>query len=161
MENLKSYLTFRIGRELFADNAGVVHNIIEIPKITEMPEMPAYMLGVINLRGKVLPVIDSRVKFGTEAKEISSNSCIIVMEVTIDSNQVFVGMLVDAVDEVIEFDEDAIKEPPSIGGQVKHDFISGVYDYNEKFILILEMDKVLSNNEILTIEGLQSEEIKV
>lgn len=161
MENLKSYLTFRIGKELFAANAGYVHNIIEIPKITEMPEMPEYMLGVINLRGQVLPVIDSRIKFGTEVSDISSASCIIVMEVTLNKKQVFVGMLVDAVDEVIEFELDAIKEPPTIGGQVKNDFITGVYDYSDKFILILEMNKVLSSNEVLAIGSFKPEEVDV
>lgn len=154
MEILKSYLTFRIGTEHFAANAGFVHNIIEIPKITEVPEMPAYMMGVINLRGSVLPVIDSRIKFGIENTEITTSTCIIVMEVTINDQQVFVGMLVDAVAEVIEIEKEDIKEPPSIGSTVKNRFIDGVFHNQEKFTMILDMNKVLSTTDLIKVNDL-------
>lgn len=154
MKQLKSYLTFRIGSEHFAANASFVHNIIEIPKITEVPEMPQYMLGVINLRGSVLPVVDSRIKFGLNNREITSNSCIIVMEVKINKKQVFIGYLVDSVSEVVELDENDIKEPPSLGTEVRNKFISGVFhDQEEKFVMILDMNKVLNENEIINISS--------
>jgi purine-binding chemotaxis protein CheW len=154
MENLKSYLTFRIGSEHFAANASFVHNIIEIPQITEVPEMPEYMLGVINLRGSVLPVVDSRIKFGLKNREITSNSCIIVMEVTMEKKQVFIGYLVDSVSEVLEVEEKEIKDPPSLGSEVRSKFISGVFhDKDEKFVMILDMNKVLSESEIIHISS--------
>lgn len=148
MTNIQSYLTFKIGTEIYGANVSYVHNIIEIPKITQVPEMPNYMLGVINLRGKVLPVIDTRVKFGITNNEITANTCIIVMEVNIDDKQVLLGTLVDAVDEVLEIDDNEIKDPPSIGKNAKSDFIIGVYPIDDKFALILAMEKVLNTGDI-------------
>lgn len=159
MEDLKSYLTFKIGEEQFAANASFVHNIIEIPKITEVPEMPNYMLGVINLRGKVLPVIDSRVKFGIEQTEITTSTCIIVMEVTIDEKQVFIGTLVDAVSEVVEIEPEEIKDPPSIGAGVQNEFITGVFQNQDKFTMILDMNKVLSTQELINVGKLNTEHV--
>lgn len=152
MEQLKSYLSFRIGNEYFAANASFVHNIIEIPQITTMPEMPVYMMGVINLRGSVLPVIDGRIKFGVEEVNITSESCIIVMEVTIEQKNVFVGMLVDEVSAVIEFENEQIKSPPSIGLNNKNEFLAGVVDDNDKFIIMLDMNKVFSLEDVISIE---------
>lgn len=160
MEHLKSYLTFKIGKEQFAANASFVHNIIELPKITEVPEMPNYMLGVINLRGSVLPVIDSRIKFGVENTEITTNTCIIVMEVTIDNKQVFIGTLVDAVAEVIEIEEEEIKDPPNIGANIQNEFISGVFQSNDKFTMILDMNKVLSTTELINVNTITAQEVE-
>lgn len=160
MEQLKSYLTFKIGKEQFAANASFVHNIIEIPKITEVPEMPSYVVGVINLRGKVLPVVDSRVKFGIEQTDITANTCIIVMEVTIDKQPVFIGTLVDAVSEVIEIEPVEIKDPPSIGTGVKNEFIIGVFQNQEKFTMILDMNKVLSTQELIKVGKLNTTEVE-
>ena len=152
MENIKSYLSFKIGDEYFAANVSFIHNIIEYCKITKVPEMPDYMLGVINLRGQVLPVIDSRLKFGIDKKEITGNTCIIVMEVEMDNQQVFVGVLVDGVSEVVELSENQIKESPSIGGKIKNDFISGVYQDDDKFTMVLDMNKVISEEEVLALK---------
>lgn len=159
MEQLKSYLTFKIGQEQFAANAAFVHNIIELPKITEVPEMPTYMLGVINLRGSVLPVIDSRIKFGVENTDITTNTCIIVMEATIDKKQVFIGVLVDAVAEVIEIEKEEIKDPPGIGNNVKNEFIVGVFENNDKFTMILDMNKVLSTSELVNVNQVATPEL--
>ena len=160
MEQLKSYLTFRIGLEQFAANAVFVHNIIEIPKITTLPEMPNYMIGVINLRGKVLPVVDSRIKFGFTNTEITNNTCIIVMEVCIEEKQVFIGMLVDAVSEVLEIEPEQIKAPPSIGVGIENNFITGVFQNQNKFTMILDMNKVLSTNELIHVGNLNTTKIE-
>lgn len=149
MENINSYLSFKIGSEFYAANVSYVHNIIEYTDITKVPEMPAYMLGVINLRGQVLPVIDARIKFGLTNTEITSNSCILVMEVDVEGSQVFIGALVDAVAEVLEISESEIKDPPSIGTTIKSQYISGVYHDENKFIMILEMNKILASDEII------------
>jgi len=144
-----SYLTFMVGGENFAVNVNKVLNILEISKITKVPQAPDYMLGVINLRGMVLPVIDGRIKFGMPISEITQNSFIIVMEVIIDGKIVQLGTLVDSVKEVIQVDSQKILPAPNIGSQFKTDFITGVINISEEFIMILEVDKAFSTNEIL------------
>ncbi len=146
-----SYLTFRVGGENFAAHVNKVLNILELCPITRVPQAPEYMLGVINLRGSVLPVVDSRVKFGMKATENTKNTFIIVMEVLIDEKIVQIGALVDAVNEVAEVDEQNILPPPSIGNKYKADFISGVFSSNSHFTMILDVDKAFATNEILNI----------
>ena len=158
MENIKSYLSFKIGGEYYAANVSNVQNIIEYSEITKVPEMPKYMLGVINLRGQVLPVIDSRIKFVIENTEITTNTCILVMDVQIENEEVFVGALVDAVAEVLEIDDTEIKETPRIGTTIKNEYITGIYHDGEKFIMILEMNKVFANDEIINMQDLANEE---
>ncbi len=159
MTNIKSYLSFKIGSEYYAANVSNVQNIIEYSEITKVPEMPKYMLGVINLRGQVLPVIDSRIKFGIENTEITTNTCILVMEVQIENEEVFVGALVDGVAEVLEIEDTEVKETPSIGTTIKNEYITGVYHDGEKFIMILEMNKVFASDEIINMQEIAKEEV--
>ena len=147
-----SYLTFKLGEETFAANVGKVINILEMTNITSVPKSPDYMMGVINLRGSVLPVIDTRQKFGMEETELTSNTCIIVMEVKMESDTVRVGTLVDSVEEVIEIEDDQIQPPPAIGNKYRSEFIKGMVNQNETFIMILDMDKVFSLNELSAIQ---------
>lgn len=149
MNTIQSYLSFKIGAEYYAANVSYVHNIIEHTEITPVPEMPPYMLGVINLRGQVLPVIDSRLKFGITATDITTNTCILVLEVLIENESVFVGALVDAVAEVLEIDDAEIKDTPSIGTTIKSQFINGIYHNGEDFIMILNMNRVFSSEEFI------------
>ena len=158
MEKINSYLSFKVGSEYYAANVGYVHNIIEYTDITKVPEMPNYMLGIINLRGQVLPVIDSRIKFGLKDKEITSNTCILVMEVPLADEQIFVGILVDAVAEVLEIEEDEINDAPSIGTTINNRFINGVYHDKEKFIMILEMSRILASDEFVNVNRLSNAE---
>ncbi|MBN2663535.1 MAG: chemotaxis protein CheW [Bacteroidales bacterium] len=144
-----SYLTFKVGGENFAASVNKVLNILEMSKITKVPQAPEYMLGVINLRGQVLPVIDSRIKFGMPVSEITKNSFIIVIEVLIDEKIVQLGALVDSVNEVLEVTQDTILPPPSIGNRYKTDFISGVLNVNDEFIMVLDIDKAFSTDEII------------
>ncbi|MBN2892543.1 MAG: chemotaxis protein CheW [Bacteroidales bacterium] len=144
-----SYLTFKVGGENFAASVSKVLNILEMSKITKVPQAPQYMLGVINLRGQVLPVIDSRIKFGMPVSEITKNSFIIVIEVLIDERDVQLGALVDSVNEVLEVDKKDILPPPSIGNRFKTDFISGVINVNNDFTMLLDIDKAFSTDEIL------------
>lgn len=160
MTDIKSYLSFKIGGEYYAANVCYVQNIIEYSKITKVPEMPKYMLGIINLRGQVLPVIDTRIKFGIENTEITTNTCILVMEVHIESKEVFIGALVDAVSEVLEIVDTDIKDTPPIGTTIKNNFISGVYHDKDKFIMLLEMNKVLWSDTVINMKEI-SEDIKV
>src|ERR1700752_4881483 len=113
--SLTSYLTFKLGDETFAANVSKVIEILEIPKITKVPRSPDFMRGVVNLRGNVLSVIDSRTKFGLPPVDDTVNTCIIVMNITIEGQEITVGLVVDAVKEVIEIDKASIQGLPEIG----------------------------------------------
>ncbi|MFA6401969.1 MAG: chemotaxis protein CheW [Salinivirgaceae bacterium] len=121
-----TYLTFRLGKEYFASNVSQVLNILEMLPITQIPKAPEYMKGVINLRGTVLPVIDTRIKFGMPATELDTNTAILVLNIHIEGKEVKLGAIVDSVDEVIELDESQIQQPPSIGVKYKSEFILGM-----------------------------------
>jgi purine-binding chemotaxis protein CheW len=151
---INSYLTFKLGEELYAANVKNVTNIVELSKITKVPRVPEYMLGIVNLRGMVLPVIDTRKKFSLPVTESTVNTCILVLEVVINNNIVMIGALVDGVKEVIEIDNDDIKDPPSIGFNLNKFFITGVYKKKDEegFIMILDMDSVFSTDDIVTID---------
>ncbi len=150
---INSYLTFILDNEFYAVSVKNVINIVEVSKITKVPKVPEYMLGIINLRGMVLPVIDARKKFGISMAEYTVNTCILVLEVVVNNNNVFVGVLVDGVKEVIEIDNDDIKDPPSIGFNYNKYFISGVYNKKDEdvFIMIMDMDSVFSTDDIISI----------
>ena len=145
---INSYLTFKLGEEEFAAHVGKVLNILEMTKITEVPKSPDYMKGVINLRGSVLPVIDTRIKFGMTPTEYTPNTCIVVMDIDMDGDSIHVGALVDSVQAVLEIEDTQILPPPSIGHKYRSEFIEGVANINDSFILILNMDEVFSSEEV-------------
>lgn len=150
--DLNSYLSFNLGEEEFAAHVSKVLNILEMTKITEVPKAPEYMKGVINLRGTVLPVVDTRIKFGMAPTEYTTNTCIVVMEVEMEGDMVQVGALVDSVQAVLEIDDSQIQPPPSIGSKYKSEFISGMAKVNERFIMLLDMEKVFSSDEIISLK---------
>ncbi|MBB1540808.1 MAG: chemotaxis protein CheW [Bacteroidia bacterium] len=145
---INSYLTFKLGEEEFAAHVGKVLNILEMTKITEVPKSPDYMKGVINLRGSVLPVIDTRIKFGMTPTEYTPNTCIVVMDIDMDGDSIHVGALVDSVQAVLEIEDTQILPPPSIGHKYRSEFIEGVANINDSFIMILNMDEVFSSEEV-------------
>ena len=145
---INSYLTFKLGEEEFAAHVGKVLNILEMTKITEVPKSPDYMKGVINLRGSVLPVIDTRIKFGMTPTEYTPNTCIVVMDIDMDGDSIHVGALVDSVQAVLEIEDTQIFPPPSIGHKYRSEFIEGVANINDSFIMILNMDEVFSSEEV-------------
>ena len=145
---INSYLTFKLGEEEFAAHVGKVLNILEMTKITEVPKSPDYMKGVINLRGSVLPVIDTRIKFGMTPTEYTPNTCIVVMDIDMDRDSIHVGALVDSVQAVLEIEDTQILPPPSIGHKYRSEFIEGVANINDSFIMILNMDEVFSSEEV-------------
>ena len=149
----KSYLTFKLGKETFASNVSNVLNILEMPQITEVPQTPEYMVGVMNLRGAVLPVIDTRVKFGMGATQVSTNTCVLVLEIDSDAKKVRIGAMVDAVDEVLEINEQDINPSPTIGTKCNTDFIQGMVQQGESFIMILNMDNVFTTHEIISLKN--------
>lgn len=152
IDTLTSYLTFRLGEETFAANVAKVLSILEMTKITKVPKAPSFMRGVINLRGAVLPIVDTRVKFGMEPTEVTPNTCILVLEVDGDGEPIQVGALVDAVQEVIEIEAEELLPPPSLGISYQAGFISGMFKHsNDTFMMILNMDLVFSTDEIIDI----------
>ena len=148
-----SYLTFKLGEETFAANVSKVLNILEMIKITKVPKAPPYMKGVINLRGSVLPLIDTRIKFGMSETEFSTNTCILVLDLYLNDESVKVGALVDSVQEVIEISADQVQPPPSIGTKFKSDFIEGMAKAGEEFIMLLDVEQIFSTDEIVVIKG--------
>jgi purine-binding chemotaxis protein CheW len=143
-----SYLTFKLGEEKFGVHVGQVLNILEMTRVTEVPKAPDFMKGVINLRGMVLPVIDSRIKFGLPETEYTKNTCIVVMDLQLEDETVHIGAIVDEVLSVIEIEPGQIEPAPSIGQQYHSEFIEGMARVEEEFVMLLDMQKVLSEDEI-------------
>ncbi len=154
---MNSFLSFKIGSEVFAANVKNVLNILEMTKITKVPKAPVYMKGVINLRGAVLPVIDSRIKFGVEEIEITSNTCIIVLELHVGNEPIMVGAIVDAVKEVLEISDTEILAPPSIGTNFRSDYLKGMAQSDDGFIMILDAEKVFASEEIVDLTNISKE----
>jgi len=147
-ETINSFLSFRLGEELFAANVGKVLEILEIPKVTKVPRSPAFMRGVVNLRGNVLPVIDTRAKFGLPSIEDTVNSCILVMNIDMDDREIVLGAVVDAVQEVMEIEKSKIQPVPSVGARYKTEFIEGMVKLNDQFIMVLNLDLVFTSEEV-------------
>ncbi|MDH5367842.1 MAG: chemotaxis protein CheW [Cyclobacteriaceae bacterium] len=145
---VQSYLSFRLEDELFALGVNRVIEILEVPKITKIPRAPNYMTGVINLRGSVLPLVDTRIKFGMSPLEFTVNTCIVVMEIDIEGESIQLGALVDAVLEVLEVDESTVQTSPSIDAKYRLEFIKGMVHIQDKFIMLLNIDEVFSLENI-------------
>ena len=149
--SMHSYLSFKLDRETFGVNVSKVIEILEVPHITKIPKSPAFMRGVINLRGTVLPVLDARLKFGLQAIPDTVNTCIVVFNIQMAGEPVMVGALVDAVQEVFEMDQSSLMPPPSIGGKFKNDFIRGMVRNEDDFVMILEVDKIFATEDIINL----------
>lgn len=150
MENVnQTYLTFTLGKENFALNVDHVEKILETQQVTEVPKAPEYMLGVFNLRGEVIPLIDTRIKFGMPKSEITSSTCVLVITITSEDESIKLGAMVDSVKEVIQYNTAEIINLPSVGKQNKTEFLNGVLKINEQFVLLLNADKIFSVDEIV------------
>lgn len=147
----RSFLSFKLSNEHFAINVMKIMEILEVPKITKVPHAPAYLVGVVNLRGGVLPVIDTRIKFGLAPTEFTVNTCIVVLNITINDESTIVGAMVDSVSEVFEIEENQIQPSPSIGNKYQADFIQGMIKEKDQFMMLLDIDKVFSASELESI----------
>ena len=154
----RQYLTFQLGDEVFALDVSRVREILEFSTITRVPRTPDYMRGVINLRGNVVPVVDMRLKLGLDETEKTVDTCIVVVEVSGDNENIVMGALVDSVQEVIEIEHDQIEPAPKIGIQLNTDFVAGMGKKDDRFVIILNMDKVLSSGDVADFQALESEE---
>lgn len=146
---LQTYLSFKLGEEVFAINVSKVLNILEMKPITKVPKSPDYLKGVINLRGTVLPVVDLRLKFGLPENKVTVDTNIIVLNIDKDGEAIMLGILIDAVREVLEFKTEEIAPSPTIGTKYNSGFIEGMWRVDESFIMILDIDKVFSVEEII------------
>ena len=144
------YLGFHIAGEEYAVDILGVREIIEYDTVTSVPRTPPHIRGVINLRGSVAPVVDLAVKFGLPATPVTKRTCIVVVEVDLDGKPTIMGVLVDSVSQVIDLAPGDIAAPPSFGTQVHVDYLRGMGQSDgKKFVLILDIDRVLSAEEIL------------
>jgi purine-binding chemotaxis protein CheW len=145
---LNQYLTFTLGDEDFALDIGKVREVLDYTTITKVPRMPEFLCGVINLRGNVVPVIDLRYKLGMGRIEQTVDTCIVIVEIMIDDELNHMGALADSVKEVIALDPNQISPPPKLGVKINNDFIRGMGKQDEKFLIILDIDKVLTADEL-------------
>jgi purine-binding chemotaxis protein CheW len=148
METTESFLSFKLSEEFFAIRVMRIMEILEVPKITKVPQSPNFLVGVINLRGSVLPVIDTRIKFGLSPVDYSINTCILVLRIVVDDEEVFVGALVDSVSEVFELEASKIKASPTIATRYRTDYIEGMIHMEESFMMVLDINKVFSSNDL-------------
>jgi purine-binding chemotaxis protein CheW len=152
------YLTFGLGEEVFALETGSVREVIELVSVTRIPKTPPFMRGVINLRGHAVPVVDLRIKFDMPKVADTVNTCIIIVDVEVEGENCYMGAIVDSVREVFEMTSDQINPPPRMGTSIRADFIRGMGKQNEEFIMILDIGKVFSPEELQVMRG--TEEIE-
>jgi purine-binding chemotaxis protein CheW len=147
------YLTFKLDDEIFTVDVSRVREILELKTIIKIPKTPDFMIGVINLRGSVVPVVDMRLKFGMEKTENTIDTCIIVMEILLGAERTVLGALADSVQEVIELEPGQIEPAPKIGTNLKTEFIKGIGKKDALFIIILDIDRVFTTDELSLVQA--------
>jgi purine-binding chemotaxis protein CheW len=150
------FLTFKLGNEIYGLDITKVREVLDFTTVTKVPRTPEFMRGVINLRGSVVPVVDLRRKFGMSLTEKTVNTCIIIAEVMVDNDTTVLGVLADSVQEVIDLDQGSISPAPKIGTRLKTEFIKGMGKRDERLIIILDVDKVFSSDELSLIQTEQA-----
>jgi purine-binding chemotaxis protein CheW len=150
------YLTFKLDGDKFAVDVLKTREIVDLRAVTKVPQCPEFMLGVINLRGSVVPVIDLRLKFGMDKTESSQTTCIVVMDVLLNEENIIVGAMVDSVEEVLELDDSQIEPAPRIGTRLNSEFIRGMGKQDDQFLIILDIDRVFSTDEISVVQQISS-----
>ena len=148
----RQYVTFSLCDELFGVEVSRAREILSLTPVTKVPQTPDYLLGVINLRGQVVPVVDMRLKLGLSAGEDTEDTCIIVVEVQVDGEAIIVGALADAVREVMEIRADQIEPPPKLGTRLKTEFITGMGKVDEQFMILLNIDRVFNSEDLAFVQ---------
>lgn len=141
-------LTFTLADTWYGLDISHINEVIEMKQVTKVPRTEDYMLGVFNLRGQVIPLIDLRLYFNLEATPATIDSCIIIVNLQVEQDQLMIGLLADSVDEVVEFSRDALALAPKIGNTIDRAFIQGMLDYEEHFIMLLSLQKIFSHGEL-------------
>ena len=141
------YLTFQLADEVYAIDIGKVREVLDFTTATKVPRTPAFMRGVINLRGSVVPVVDLRLKFGMTGTEQTVNTCVIITDVTVNGDTTVLGCLADSVQEVLDLAPDDISDAPRIGTKLRTEFITGMGKRDDRFIILLDIDRIFSTDE--------------
>ncbi len=152
--------TFMLSNEIYGIEISKVREVMDYKKITTVPKTPDFMKGVINLRGGVVPVIDLRLKFGMDETEKTVDTCIIIVDISVDGEQTFIGALADSVKEVITLEPENIDPAPKIGTKLDTEFIKGMGKLNDEFVIILDIEKIFTTEELSMVKdtGLNKEE---
>ena len=159
IEESGQYLTFLQRGEMFAIGILGIKEIIEYANLTTVPLMPDFISGVINIRGAVVPVIDLSARFGRETAKPTRRSCIVIIETENEGEKIDIGIIVDSVSEVLEIPPADIEPAPRFGTNIRADFISGMGKVNDKFVIILDISRVLSIDEMGSLAGVSSESV--
>jgi len=146
------YLTFTLANEEYGIGILKIKEIIGMMPVTSVPQTPDFVRGVINLRGKVIPVVDLRLRFGMEEMEYTERTCIIVVEIAAESGKVVIGIVVDAVSEVLNIKAEEIEETPTFGTNLKTDYILGMAKMSDEVKILLDIDRVLTSDEMAVLE---------
>ena len=145
----EKYLTFELSDEFYGFPILKVNEIIGLIDIVSIPKAPVFMKGIVNLRGKVIPIIDLRLKFGMEEREYDDQTCIIIVEITFSGEKKFVGIIVDRVAEVVSILDSEIEPPPQYGQKVEQSFITGIGKVKDKVVVLLDVEKIINNEDVL------------
>jgi len=146
------YLTFFLGDEQYGIAIEQIKEIIAMMKITSVPKIPLFMKGVINLRGSIIPIIDTRLRFEMPTREVDMHTAIIIVEV----EKVSIGFIVDRVEEVCSIDSSKLSEPPKFGSNIDMNFISAVAEIEESVVMILDVLRLFEANEIINLAQIQN-----
>lgn len=147
------YLTFMLASEVFAIGILTIKEIIEYDELTAVPMMPECIRGVINLRGAVVPVMDLSLRFGKPSSEVTKRTCIVIIETQRDGEREDLGVVVDAVNAVLDIPASEIEPPPAFGANIRNDFIQGLGKVNGRFVILLNVDRVLAIEELDTLRA--------
>jgi purine-binding chemotaxis protein CheW len=148
------YLSFNIAEELFAINVLKVLEVLQKQTITQVPNAPEYIMGIINFRGDVVPVFDTRIKFNLPRRVENASFAIAVLDLVKNNEPFRIGAIVDKVRDVITIDDDEVKPVPPMSSKFSTEFLNGVVMLNEKFIMLIDIDKVFSDNEIVEVANI-------
>ena len=148
---ISSYITFKLGDELFAIDVARVREVLDLSEITRVPTAPPYMRGVVNVRGSAVPVVDLRLKFGLPPTPDTVDTRIVVIELELDGELTVVGGLADSVHEVLELPRDELREPPRIAMRWRADMIEGMGKKGEQFIIVLDIARVFATGDALLV----------
>jgi purine-binding chemotaxis protein CheW len=151
--SISQYLTFKLDQELFAVDIAKVHEVLEFNCMTKVPKTAAFMRGVINLRGRVVPVVDIRLKLGLGMTEKTVETCVVISEIVVDGVSTVLGALVDSVEEVIDLDSAQLAPPPHMGSRVNSTVVRAMGRRDEHFVMILDFDRVFTTDDLLGSES--------
>ncbi|MFP4282460.1 MAG: chemotaxis protein CheW [Opitutales bacterium] len=148
------FLTFKLGSESYAVEVLKIKEIIRMQRVTPVPHLPPYMRGIINLRGKVIPVVDLRLKFGLETIEETERTCIVVVQIRLngDNRLAPVGMVVDAVDEVLNISDEQVEDNPDLGSTLENRFIQGLAKFEDIIVTLLDIDRLIREDDVLAVQ---------